>query len=581
MNRYMAAVAMIFFASQMVENRALGANYRSIDGSGNNLANPFWGQAGEDFLRLFSNDYEDGLSVPRGGFVSTLPSARSVSNEVAAQSSSVTNFLGASDWLWQWGQFIDHDLDLTEGSDPAEPFNVSVPQGDPFFDPFNTGTQEITLNRSAGHLDPSNIRQQENGITAYMDASMVYGSNTVRAAALRGTGGKLKTSLADNGEILPMRNTAGLPNDGGTSTDFFLAGDFRANEQIGLTASHTLFVREHNRIVDDLSARISAGDAQLIAKRDDALAGGLNSQDDFLYESARKLVGAQIQKITYEEYLPLLIGSDLPGFAGYDDTVNAGISNEFATAAFRLGHTQLSPTLKRLNNNGGPSAEGDIALQDSFFTPDEVQQHGVDSLLIGLASQESQAVDNLLIDDVRNFLFGPPGAGGFDLASLNIQRGRDHGLPSYSEVHDQLFGTSISSFSDLGSAGLGLFDDSIVALLENAYDSVDQIDLWIGGISELADDHGGLLGPTLTALLVDQFGRTRDGDRFFYLNGDQLEHLLVIDPTFGSTLLSDVILRNSGITSLQSNVFLTIPEPSALLLVAFGGAVAFTRRRSA
>ena len=513
------------------------ATFRSIDGSGNNIANPTWGSTDTQLLRLLSPAYEDGISAPAGA---ARPNARAISNAVASQTSSVINSLGVSDWLWQWGQFIDHDLDLTESHSPFEPFNISVPAGDPWFDPFNTGTQEIGLNRSI--YDPTtgtgigNPRQQINQITSYIDASNVYGSDPIRASFLRtndGTG-KLKTSA---GDLLPF-NTAGLPNAGGTSSSLFLAGDVRANEQIGLAATHTLFVREHNRLAEE----IAAADPTL--------------SDEEIYQAARKIVGAEIQAITYNEFLPLLLGEGaLAAYSGYDNTVNASLSNEFSTAAFRVGHTLLSPELQRLNNDG--TSPGSIALKDAFFTTTPLLDEGIDSLLFGLASQEAQEVDNLIVDDVRNFLFGPPGAGGFDLASLNIQRGRDHGLPSYNEARVGLGLSAVTSFADITS---DLFAQERLASI---YDTVDDIDLWVGG---LAENHfnGGIVGELFHTIIADQFSRTRDGDRFFYLNDDCLLSLV---PDIGSTTLSDIIRRNSTITNIQDNAFVVakdVPEPSAM-----------------
>ena len=543
---------------------AAAGTFRSIDGSGNNITNPDWGQADTELLRLSAPAYEDGLSVPRGGFVSSLPSARAISNSVSAQSGLILNSHGASDWFWQWGQFIDHDFGLTESATPAEPFNIAVPTGDPLFDPFNTGTQEIGLNRSIYHTDSNGVRQQVNEITAYIDASMVYGSDATRATELRALDntGKLKTTIADNGEELLPFNTAGLANAGGTGDNLFLAGDVRANEQIGLTAVHTLFVREHNRLAEDIKTRLEGGDPELVAKRDAAIAepgNSVDSEGDFIYESARKVVGAQIQAITYNEFLPLLLGGDLDPFGGYDDTVNAGLSNEFSTAAFRFGHTMLSPELQRVNNDG--EDQGAVALQDAFFQADLVKQEGIDSLLLGLASQQAQAIDTFVIDDVRNFLFGPPGAGGFDLASLNIQRGRDHGLGGLNTVRGGLGLGLHTSFLDLTGGDIDLAN-----AFESVYDSIDEVDLWVGGLAE-AQFGGGLLGETFNTIVKDQFTRLRDGDRFFFLNADVLDHVSIFDTNVANVTLSDIIRRNSTISNIQANAFLVadedvdVPEP--------------------
>ncbi len=528
---------------------ATAATFRSIDGSGNNIANPTWGQADTQVFRLLPPAYEDGISAPAGA---DRPSARAISNAVLSQSGSVTNSLGASDWLWQWGQFIDHDLTLTEPHSPSEPFNIPVPAGDPFFDPFNTGTEEIGLNRSL--YDPAtgagigNPRQQIQEITSYIDASNVYGSDPVRADFLRtndGTG-KLKTSA---GNLLPF-NTALLPNaqaGGPLDPSFFIAGDVRANEQIGLAATHTLFVREHNRLADEIAAA------------NPTLSG------EEIYQRARKIVGAQIQVITYNEFLPLLLGDGaLGGYSGYDDTVNASISNEFANGVYRVGHTTLSPQLQRINNDG--TSPGSIALRDAFFNTTPILDQGIDSLLFGLASQEAQEIDTLVVDDVRNFLFGPPGAGGFDLPSLNIQRGRDHGLPSYNQTRIGLGLGAVNSFADITS------DVSAQNKLASIYDTVDDIDLWIGG---LAENHfnGGIVGEVFHTIIADQFSRTRDGDRFFYLNDD---HLLSLAPDIGNTTLSDIIRRNSTITNIQDNAFVVaqdVPEPSTMLSLFVLGAL--------
>jgi peroxidase len=532
---------------------ATAVSLRSIDGTGNNIANPNWGATNTQLLRLASPDYGDGISTPGGV---TRPSARAISNAVVAQSSSILNPLNASDWLWQWGQFIDHDLDLTDPNEPLEPFSILVPTGDPFFDPFFTGTQTIGLNRSLHDpttgTDPSNPRQQVNQLSAYIDASMVYGSDAVRASALRsndGTG-KLKTSA---GNLLPF-NTAGLPNGGGTGSNLFLAGDVRVNEQIGLITVHTLFVREHNRLADEIAA-----DPNLAQKAANA---GL-SEEDYIYETARKIVGAQVQAITYNEFLPLLIGDGaLSNYSGYDSTVNAGITNEFSTAAFRVGHTLLSPNLQRINNDG--TSPGSVALRDSFFNLQPVLDEGIDSLLLGLASQKAQNVDPFVIDDVRNFLFGPPGAGGFDLASLNIQRGRDHGLASYNQTRIALGLGAATGFADITS------NVSIQNALASVYSSVDEIDLWVGGLAEDRANNG-LLGQLFQSIIGDQFTRLRDGDRFFYQN--DLE-LLALAPDIGNTRLSDIIRRNSTISTIQDNAFVVaqdVPEPSTLIPVLILG----------
>lgn len=495
------------------------ASARSIDGSGNNPAVEEMGATHTQLLRLVPSAYADGVASLAGP---DRPNPRAISNAVSAQSESMPNPLGLSDYLWQWGQFVDHDIDLTDGVAPPEPANITIPLGDPYFDPQSTGTVEMALNRSiyAPETGDSvdNPRQQLNEITAWIDASNVYGSDPERAAALRtldGTG-QLRTSA---GALLPF-NTAGLPNAGGSSSALFLAGDVRANEQVGLTAMHTLFVREHNRIARNLAARRPE------------LSG------DALYERARRLVGAEIQVITYREFLPALLGPGaLPPYPGYRPEVDARIANEFSTAAYRFGHSALSPTLLRLDAAGEEVAEGHLALRDAFFAPQRlIDEGGIEPVLRGLASQVCQSVDPLVIDDVRNFLFGPPGAGGFDLASLNIQRGRDHGLPSYNAVRRALGLRPARNFGDISSR------PEIRRRLRAAYDTVEDIDLWVGG---LAEDPlpGAMVGELVGVILKDQFEALRDGDRFWYQRVLSRQEQRQVE----GTRLADIIRRNTSI----------------------------------
>ncbi|MGB4709477.1 MAG: peroxidase family protein [Fuerstiella sp.] len=500
--------------------------YRSVDGTGNNLQDFELGSTDENLLRLTTAEYGDGMSTPAED---GRPSAREVSNEISAQQTSMPNQDGLTDMVWLWGQFIDHDVSISDVGHPLEAFDIDVPAGDHLFDPDYSGDDEIDFNRSI--YDPStgdsvdNPRQQINQITAFIDGGMVYGSDSVRAAELRSySGGQLK--LTD--DRLLISNEAGLPNaSAGANENLFLAGDVRANENVALTSMHTLWAREHNRI----AAELAAGDSSL--------------NDEQLYQQARELVVAEIQAVTYNEFLPALLGAEaIPDYAGYDSSVDPSIATEFSTAAYRFGHSMLPDELKRLDNEGNRIADGNLDLKNAFFAPEEVLENGIDSLLIGAASQLASEVDTMVVDGVRNFLFGEPGQGGFDLVALNIQRGRDHGLPDFAQVTAELGLSEIDEFSDITS-NVGLQQR-----LEDVYGSVDKIDLWVGG---LAEDHvaGSQLGATFHAIVADQFTRLRDGDRFWYQNifsGAELQQI-------ESTTLADVIRRNTTASNLQDDVF--------------------------
>ncbi len=557
---------------------------RTIDGSDNNGNQ---GVTDSQLIRIFDPAFEDGISVPRGGEISgfdrisggfvdtsSLPNPRTISNIVNDQVEPTPNALNASNWLWQWGQLLDHDFALNEsdGTNTDEFSPIVVPEGDPNFpDGTILPLNRVNAAEGTGETTP---RQVENHITAFIDSSFVYGSEDERAEFIRDSEsgrGYLKTSLAENGEVLLPLNPIvdGEPEfenaTGGVLRDLqFVGGDIRANEQLGLNAGHTLLVREHNRVADGLNERLESGEAALLdlfETREGASFGEATPEqiDEFVYQAARQVIGAQVQAITYNEFLPLLIGDVVEEYDGFDSGVSPQISVEFANAAFRLGHTFLTDNIRRLDGDG----VNDISLADAFFDPEEVQANGVANVLTGLIFQTAEEVDNQLVDGVRNFLF--PG-GGLDLASINIARGRETGVPGYTEVYENIFDVEISSFEDLGSAGLGLISDNVVGLLEQAYDSVDQIDLWVGGISEQAVN-GGLLGPTFSFFVADQFTRSRDGDEFFYLDNDQQEVLQLLDPDVNDSSLGDLIRNNVSVADgylVADNAFVNPTENEIL-----------------
>ena len=494
--------------------------FRSIDGSNNNPIEPNRGAANARLLRNCPNAYGDGQSTPAGA---DQKGAREISNQVVAQDHLIPNAQNVSDFLWQWGQFIDHDLDLTPNMEPLEPFTIPVPKGDAYFDPGGAGNQVIELDRSLYEM-VDGVREQMNINTAFIDASQVYGSDEARARELRRLdgSGKLKTSP---GDLLPY-NVHHFPNLPSDDASFFLAGDFRSNEQLGLTAMHTLFLREHNFW------------AEMFRRAQPYL------NDDGIYLRARAIVGAEMQIVTYRDFLPLLLGRNgLAPYRGYRREVDPGISTIFSTAGYRVGHTLLSPQLRRLDKRN--RSIGDISLADSFFNPTQISSIGIEPYLRGLAKQRPQEVDPYVVDPVRNFLFGQPGQGGFDLPALNIQRGRDHGLPRYNQVRMAYGLPPYATFSQMTS------DPVVRAKLASVYPSPNDIDVWLGALAE-KHKPGMMVSETTYAILKDQFERARDGDRFWYQTYLPRPMVILLE----RQPLSAIIRRNTTIRNeLQENVF--------------------------
>jgi hypothetical protein len=545
------------------------AGYRPIDETGNNLAHPTWGTAGSDLLRRSPVGYADGISAP------SLPqdqSARAISNILndqtdpknPAQDLDILNSKNLSDFVYVFGQFMDHDMDLTPDGGASLP--IAVAPGDPIgqqpftrsqFDP-NTGTST------------SNPRQQVSTVTSYLDLSQVYGSTQTVADALRsGSGGLLKTSP---GGMLPYNNTTyftqdqlnalNMANDAQAvpSSQLFAAGDRRANENVELTALQTLFMRNHNRIASQLQQQHPGW------------------SDETLYQEARKVNIAEYQGIVYNEWIPAVLGPNaLPAYTGYNPNVNAGIANEFSTVAFRFGHSMLDNGIDRLNNNGTDIADpagATVDLAQDFFDPNLLNPAGavdpltghvstnIDAVLKGNASGVAQETDLPSVRDVRNLLFGNGAFGGQDLIARDIQRGRDNGLPDYNTMRAAYGLPRVTSFAQITG------NVKVQQELQQAYGSVNNIDAFEGG---LAEDHvaGADVGPLFRAVMADQFSRLRSGDRYFYLNErfstDELNMMRQ-----GSTL-AKVIEANTGISNLQSNVFVFQASISGTVDLSRGG----------
>jgi hypothetical protein len=270
-------------------------------------------------------------------------------------------------------------------------------------------------------------------------------------------------------------------------------------------------------------------------------------------------VGAEIQVITYKEFLPALLGQGaLAPYRGYNPAIDPSIANEFSTAAFRL-HTLINDDIEFFGNDGR-AVRDEVSLSHAFFNPDLLKQTGIDNILKYAASTQAQEDDNQIVDSLRNFLFGAPGQGGLDLASLHIQRGRDHGLADYNAVRKAYGLKAVTSFSQISS------DRQVQQTLQSLYGNVDNIDLWVGILSE---DHapGASVGQLAKTIIADQFQRLRDGDRFWYQRQFSGRTLADLE----STTLSDIIQRNTTIRNLQSNVFFMNAEINGQVFADING----------
>jgi hypothetical protein len=476
-----------------------------------------------------------------------------------------------------------------------------------------------------------------NTVNSYIDAWAVYGGTRSRLDWLRDgpgtTDAQAGPELMLPGGYLPTAATRGNPGtapamviDGqltGAAQNAVVAGDVRANENAELTSVHTLFAREHNRVVGLLPSALSA---------------------EQRFQIARRIVGAEQQYITYNEFLPAL-GVTLPPYSGYQPDVDAELYDEFATAGYRA-HSMVngeehivvssrhytSAQRRALKAKGisitklsATRTELTISQNAAFFDPSVVPAVGLGPMLAGLADEPGYKNEEQIDDALRSVLFKLPGPGVSDpqacfedpstlgcyqavedLGAIDVQRSRDHGLGTYNQLRvalglapqtsftqitgestDQFppsFGTDqidnprildFTSLQDLNGKPIAPGDDStravygtrastLAARLKAIYGTVDNVDAFVGMLSE---PHlpGTEFGELQLALWRKQFEALRDGDRFYYLNDPALAE---IQRRYGISYrhtLAELISLNTGMapSDIPSEVFFAPPPAIA------------------
>jgi peroxidase len=510
--------------------------WRTLDGRNNNRNHPLWGstniQLTRDNIQWY---YEDGFHTP---LTTGYPSPREVSNRLFSMvPENPLAAQGFSDMHTFWGQFLDHDITWSPELE-NDLLYIPIPeQNDVFFNPFNQQNLTMKFKRSTFDTStgtgPGNPRAQVNVLSAFIDGSMVYGVESVRANALRdfNTKGKLKTTTI-NGHVYPPKNTFGLPNANSNrfvpNEEQFLCGDKRCNENPMLTALHTVFVREHNRLADKFAQDHPDWDGERI------------------YQEARRWIGAFCQAITFNEYSLATTGRALPEYTGYQPDVNPSIMGAFSSVAFRYGHSEVNQLIPRLDENRRPIAQGHLLFRDGYFNPPAWESEGIEAMIRGSAWQHQQEVDLFYVNDIRNFLFGLPGQGGLDLAALTIERGRDHGMPPYNQLR-AAYNLPPKTFDQISSK------PEINQIFREVYkNNISLVDSFVAGLAE-DKPTGAHVGELFREIIWEQYRRLRDGDRFYYRAPDAgftADEISEID----STRLSHIILRNTNIKALQCGV---------------------------
>jgi Ca2+-binding RTX toxin-like protein len=417
-----------------------------------------------------------------------------------------------------------------------------------------------------------------------------------------------------------------------------IAGDGRVNENIGLTAIHTIFEHEHNRLVGYEQDVLNANPALLAAYQ--ATSATTFTYGDRLFQAARFVTEMEYQHLVFEEFArkvqPAINPFNL--FAFSSTATNPAIKAEFAHAVYRFGHSMLDETIPRINVDG---SHNDIALLNGFLNPaafkdvtpadlaaagGDMGGAGAGAIVMGLSDQVGNELDEFVSDTLRNNLLGLP----LDLASLNMARARSEGVPSLNNVRKQIFALTndgqLTPYTDWVDFGLHikhaeslinfvaaygqhptiLFADAgpdldfatvgdnapatlasrraaaraIVnpdALLgdvppadaadfmfstgpwANAPGNVsitglDRVDLWVGGLAEITNPFGGLLGSTFNYVFELQLTQLQDDDRLYYLNRTPGMNLRT---QLEGNSFAELIMRNTPANTLKADSFAT------------------------
>ncbi len=420
--------------------------------------------------------------------------------------------------------------------------------------------------------------------------------------------------LTAGGALNPDSDTAvGNAQSGGTYDNelldrHFVTGDGRGNENIGLTAVHTVFHAEHNRLVEQVKDTVLAtGDPAYIAQwlvpgaDPNAAPGDLQWDGERLFQAGRFGNEMQYQHLVFEEFARRIQPS-VNVFGGYSTTIDPAITAEFAHTVYRFGHSMLTETVDRIDAAGNSNA---IGLIEAFLNPVAFEQSGSNALdaagniVRGMTRQVGNEIDEFLTGALRNNLVGLP----LDLAVLNLARGRDTGVPSLNAARQQFFDATgeaaLAPYTSWADFGLNIrHPESLVnfiaaygthASITGATTTADRraaaqalidgttpggqdflegtgawagqetglnlVDFWIGGLAERTMPFGGMLGSSFTFVFETQMETLQDGDRFYYLHRTPGMHFAA---QLEENSFAELIMNNlPGVKHLHGQVFLT------------------------
>lgn len=528
---------------------AINSRYRTLDGSCNrgklnDEEKAKWNKAYTCYPRIIEADYPDywGEEIRKSITGSSLPNARDLSNFISSEDQllSKVNLVSRkhSQMLMNFGQVLGNEItypanvftyspDYTDYNCCANNFPPRQPKWpdckevrftnrDPFYSKFGVSCINFSRSQSCELCKPG----QRTGInmhTPAIDVSTIYGNSLNDSNNKREfVGGRLKLDLhqypinAGKKEVASCgkRWSIYYPHEQGLHC--FRAGDTYANNNPPKASLVIIFYRQHNRIANLLSQVNS------------------NWNDEKIFQETRKILGAQFEMITYNEFLPEIIGPQAMkiyslevlknGYINLNKQINPSTTAEFSTSIMRsVGHSMINGNVKAKFFDGRTIS---FKLHDFYhYLPNFTQAGMVDAYMKGSITEPIKKVDTLFDITIRGFSERIAKNGpkyGADLVTIDLMRGRDFGVPSYTKFRQFCYNELISSFDELD----GIFEPEILVKLSSLYKSVDDIDLYYGILAERKVP-GALIGPTGVCLWAREFYNKKFGDRYYFEQGGQ------------------------------------------------------------
>uniref|UniRef100_A0A8C1VKQ7 NAD(P)H oxidase (H2O2-forming) n=1 Tax=Cyprinus carpio TaxID=7962 RepID=A0A8C1VKQ7_CYPCA len=509
--------------NQTGANSAITWEVQRYDGWYNNLADHDRGAADAALVRLFPAQYTDGVYLPRQE--PHLPNPRQISNIATSGQSGLMSYRNRSVLSVAFGYHVWSEISESRRPGcPPEFMHIKVQKKDPVFG--SNSSQPVLLQFQRAEWDPSTGNSPNNPRTqvSWIDGSSIYGSSSSWCDALRVFSRGLLAS--GSSQDMPRRSSSGYlmwstpdPSTSPGSQELYEFGNAWANENIFTVTEGIIWFRYHNYLASKLHEEHPSW------------------SDEELFQNARKKVIA-----TFQHRLS----------AGYQKYVDPGISAEFEAAAVRFGLTLAPPGVYKRY------------ISQITFNPNLQSSQDVDELIMGMASQIAEREDNIIVEDLRDYMYGPLRFSRSDAVALTIQRGRDFGLPSYNQIRESLNMRPVNSWNEINPK---LNNTQVLELAELYENDTSRLDLFVGGLLESQEGPG----PVFSTIILDQFERIRNADRFWFENKQNglftEEEIQAIRNTTFHDVLLDVTSAEEG--DVQRNVFFWVngdpcPQPQPI-----------------